>query len=44
MAIQDALIRILNLRKEESKAVFYLMIFSFFVGLSMSFYFAASNG
>ena len=43
MAIQDALIRILNLRKEESKAVFYLMIFSFFVGLSMSFYFAASN-
>jgi ATP:ADP antiporter, AAA family len=43
MSITDTLIRLLNLRKEESKPAFYLMVFSFFVGLSMSFYFAASN-
>lgn len=36
-------VKIFNIREEESKPVFYLMIFSFFVGLSMTFYFAASN-
>lgn len=36
-------IKLLNLRPEEGKPVLYLMVFSFFVGLSMSFYFAASN-
>jgi ATP:ADP antiporter, AAA family len=36
-------IKLFNLRQQEGKPVIYLMIFSFFVGLSMSFYFAASN-
>lgn len=36
-------IKLFNLRQEEGKPVLYLMVFSFFVGLSMSFYFAASN-
>lgn len=43
MATPRWFIKVFNLRQDESKPVLYLMIFSFFVGLSMSFYFAASN-
>ncbi len=35
--------KILNIRKEEYKPVFLLMLFSFFIGLSLTFYFTASN-
>lgn len=37
------LTKILNIRGEEFKPVFLLMLFSFFIGLSLSFYFTASN-
>ncbi len=43
MASQHWLAKIFNVRNDEMKPVLYLMVFSFFVGLSMSFYFAASN-
>ncbi|MDD4603724.1 MAG: hypothetical protein PHF97_07950 [Bacteroidales bacterium] len=36
-------LKMFNIRKEEMKPVFLLMVFSFFVGLSLSFYFTASN-
>ncbi len=35
--------KILNIRTEELKPVLLLMVFSFFIGLSLTFYFAASN-
>jgi len=35
--------KLLNIRSEEFKPVFLLMLFSFFIGLSLSFYFTASN-
>ncbi|MEI6574612.1 MAG: hypothetical protein WCO63_00375 [Bacteroidota bacterium] len=35
--------RLLNIKQDELKPVLLLMIFSFFVGLSLSFYFTASN-
>ena len=35
--------KILNIRNEELKPVFLLMVFSFFIGLSLTFYFTASN-
>jgi hypothetical protein len=37
------ILRMLNIRAEEAKAVFLLMGFSFFIGLSLTFYFTASN-
>ena len=37
------LLKSLNIQKEEANPVFLMMIFSFFVGLSLSFYFTASN-
>jgi ATP:ADP antiporter, AAA family len=43
MAARQWYIKIFNVRPGEAKAVSYLMTFSFFVGLSMTFYFAASN-
>ena len=43
MAALKWFVKIFNIRPEESRPVLYLMIFSFFVGLSMTFYFAASN-
>jgi len=43
MAALKWFVKVFNIRPEESRPVFYLMIFSFFVGLSMTFYFAASN-
>lgn len=33
----------LNIRSEETKPVLFLMLFSFFIGLSLTFYFTASN-
>ena len=33
----------LNIRNEEYKPVLVLMVFSFFIGMSISFYFTASN-
>lgn len=43
MATEKWFVKLFNIRTEESRPVLYLMIFSFFVGLSMTFYFAASN-
>ena len=43
MKKQDWLLKTLNIRKEESKPVLLLMVFSFFIGLSLTFYFTASN-
>jgi ATP/ADP translocase len=43
MEKSDWYYRILNIKKDELKAVFLLMVFSFFVGLSLSFYFTAAN-
>jgi HEAT repeat protein len=43
MAVLKWFVKLFNIRPEESGPVLYLMIFSFFVGLSMTFYFAASN-
>ncbi|MFZ4564325.1 MAG: hypothetical protein ACOYNU_13180, partial [Bacteroidales bacterium] len=37
------LTKILNIRGEEYKPVLILMVFSFFIGMSISFYFTASN-
>ncbi len=33
----------LNIRPEEARPVFLMMVFSFFIGLSLTFYFTASN-
>ncbi|MCX6225506.1 MAG: hypothetical protein NTV01_12285 [Bacteroidia bacterium] len=35
--------KLLNIRNEEFKPVFLMMVFSFFIGLSLTFYFTASN-
>ncbi len=35
--------RLLNIRQGEGRPVFLLVLFSFFIGLSLSFYFTASN-
>jgi len=43
MKLKARIFKILNVRSEESKPVFLLMLFSFFVGLTVSFYFTASN-
>jgi len=43
MKLKARILKILNVRREESKPVFLLMLFSFFVGLTVSFYFTASN-
>jgi len=43
MRQKELLTKILNIRREEFKPVFLLMSFSFFIGLSLSFYFTASN-
>jgi len=37
------LLKLLNIRGEEARPVFLLMAFSFFIGLSLTFYFTASN-
>ncbi len=37
------LTKMLNIRNEEYKPVLVLMVFSFFIGMSISFYFTASN-
>jgi len=36
-------VKIFNIKKDEAKPTLLLMIFSFFIGLSLSFYFTASN-
>lgn len=43
MKQQNWLLKTLNIKKEEANAVSMMVIFSFFVGLSLSFYFTASN-
>ncbi|MEI6457150.1 MAG: HEAT repeat domain-containing protein, partial [bacterium] len=43
MNLKARIFKLLSLRREESKPVFLLMTFSFFVGLTVSFYFTASN-
>ena len=43
MAALKWFVKAFNIRPDESRPVLYLMVFSFFVGLSMTFYFAASN-
>lgn len=43
MAAPKWIVKLFDIRPEESRPVLYLMVFSFFVGLSMTFYFAASN-
>jgi len=43
MKPQEWIMKTLNIRKEEAPPVFLMVLFSFFVGLSLSFYFTASN-
>ena len=43
MNLKARIFKLLNLRREESKPVSLLMTFSFFVGLTVAFYFTASN-
>jgi len=43
MKVKDRILKILNIRSDETKPVFLLMLFSFFVGLTVTFYFTASN-
>ena len=43
MAKKQWFVKLFNLRPDESKPVLFMMTFSFFVGLSMTFYFAAAN-
>ncbi len=43
MKKETSILKIMNIRPEEAKAVFMLMAFSFFTGLTLSFYFTASN-
>ncbi|MEI6887817.1 MAG: hypothetical protein ACOYM0_06995 [Bacteroidales bacterium] len=43
MKQKDLFTKLLNIRAEESKPVFLMMVFSFFIGLSLTFYFTASN-
>jgi hypothetical protein len=43
MKKDSGILKIMNIRPEEAKAVFLLIAFSFFIGLTLSFYFTASN-
>ena len=43
MRQKEWLTKILNIHTEEVKPVLMLMVFSFFIGLSLTFYFTASN-
>jgi ATP:ADP antiporter, AAA family len=43
MKAPSGILKIMNIRSEEAKAVFMLIAFSFFTGLTLSFYFTASN-
>lgn len=43
MKNENALLRLMNIRGDEARAVFMLIAFSFFTGLTLSFYFTASN-
>jgi len=43
MKKESRILKIMNIRPEESKAVYLLIAFSFFTGLTLSFYFTASN-
>jgi ATP:ADP antiporter, AAA family len=43
MKVHSGILKIMNIRPEEAKAVFLLIAFSFFTGLTLSFYFTASN-
>ena len=43
MKQKDLFTKIFNIRHEEAKPVFLMMLFSFFIGLSLTFYFTASN-
>ncbi len=43
MKQKDLFTKIFNIRQEEAKPVFLMMVFSFFIGLSLTFYFTASN-
>lgn len=43
MSKESGILKLMNIRAEEAKAVFMLMAFSFFTGLTLSFYFTASN-
>ena len=40
---ENWLLKAMNVRREEARPVLLLMLFSFFVGLSLTFYFTASN-
>lgn len=37
------ILKLMNIRREEAKPVFLLMCFSFFTGMTLTFYFTASN-
>jgi len=41
--MESWILKLLNIRKEEQKPVYLLMLFSFFIGLSLTFYFTAAN-
>lgn len=43
MKKESGILKLLNIRPEESGAVMLLIVFSFFTGLTLSFYFTASN-
>ncbi len=43
MKLESGILKILNIRREERNPVYLFMLFSFFVGLTVSFYFTASN-
>ncbi|PKP21753.1 MAG: hypothetical protein CVU06_09885, partial [Bacteroidetes bacterium HGW-Bacteroidetes-22] len=43
MKKDSRILKLMNIRQEEAKAVFLLIAFSFLIGLTLSFYFTASN-
>ncbi len=43
MKKESGILKLMNIRREEAKAVFLLIAFSFLIGLTLSFYFTASN-
>lgn len=43
MKKESWILKLMNIRPEEARAVFLLMCFSFFSGLTLTFYFTASN-
>lgn len=43
MKKENGILKLLNIRPEETGAVLLLIVFSFFTGLTLSFYFTASN-